>query len=387
MPKMGKKRKISSDAAVILALSKKQPLTPQEMKSEANLSKSATYRALGRLKIEKVVKRKGRRYVLWDFSSEDEEILNFLDDWKRKHGDLPPPIDEIMLSVNKDPEDVEARKEVRSALAKRGYSSSPPVPYEDRREHTQKLREIIKSWMEELPSVSDSYVSVVETRHNVPIVNGVPVVPRIVDSHGDWYEGQQELAFERHTWFPDLRNHLKPEVFEVWNKFKEETKRFWSTREKLTGKIEEMLKKELHFVGVHDGRGDLKCGFITPDLIEFVLRVAYTQPDERWRRMLADYFVTGLRKSKLEDGYLISSVGTSVFRISHREDVEKTREDMKCVAEKVREEYSRELESLRSSLSTLEGYRTKIVQILERYLLMPVLGGYCEYLILPPRTT
>jgi DNA-binding transcriptional regulator GbsR (MarR family) len=368
--------KISSDATVILALSKKQPLTPQKIIDETRLSKSSTYRAIKRLLNAKVVKLVGKRkYALQDFSSEEEKISNFLEDWKRKHGDLPPPIDEVMLSANKDPEDVKARKDVRSILAKYDCNPSPPVPYEDRRRHTQELMEVIKSW-KELPSASDFGVDVVKISHDIGIAGDRPL-----------YKGQQELAFERHTLFPDLRNHLEPEVFETWGKFKEETKRFWSTREKLTGKIEKMLKEKLHFVGVHDGRGDLKCGFITPDLIEFVLRVAYTQPDERWRRMFADYFVTGLRESKLEDGYLISSVGTGVFRISHREDVEKTKENMRHAVEEVRENHSSELESLRGSLSTLEGHRGEIIRVLEKHIYMPVLGGYCEYLILPPRTT
>lgn len=190
--------------------------------------------------------------------------------------------------------------------------------------------------------------------------------------------------FEKHALFSDLRIHF-PEVFKSWGRFKKETKRFWSMRRKLTDKIEEMLKEKLHVEGVHDGRGELKCGFMTSKLIELVLKVAYALPSEQGHGLLADFFVKGL---KFEKGFF-SALGIQILRIDQRKNTETTermKQDMKHAVEEVREKCSGELESLRSSLSTLEGYRREIVRILERYLYVQVLDGYCD-LILPPQTT
>lgn len=374
-----KREKVSSDIIVLLELMD-QPGRFGELMNRTGIPRTTLSRVLPRLlkmrgkRGEKIVVKKGKKYSLRSYPSEEEIVLDFLNSWERKHKDLPPPIDEIMLSMNKDPEDVDARKNVRNILAKHHCNPSPPVPYEDRRKHTEELREVIEAWKEELPLVSDFDVDVVKKGESV------------FDFGRLSYKGQQELAFERQTLFPDLRNHLEPEVFKTWSKFKEESKRFWSNREKLTGKIEEMLKENLGAVGVHDGKGDLKCGFMTPNLIQLVLKVAYALPSEQGCRMFTDYFVTGLREAKLEDGYLIHSAGENVLRISHGEKVEKTKENMKRTVEEIRKKCSGELKSLRSSLSTLEGYRGEIIRILERYPHMPVLNGYCNYLILSPRT-
>lgn len=246
------------------------------------------------------------------------------------------------------------------------------IPYEARRSHLEQLkRELIKPWLEELPLVSDFDVSV-KSVHGIDIVGFGPLP----------YKGE-ELVVEKHTLFSDLRVHF-PEVFESWGRFKKETKRFWGMRENLTDKLKKMLKKKLHVEGVHDGRGKLKCGFMTPKLIEMVLKVAYALPSERGHKLLADFFVEGL---KFEKG-LFSAVGIQILRVDldDTETTERMKRDMNRIVKMARKKYSSELESLRSSLSTLECYRKEIVRFLERYLFVQDLSIYCD-LILPPQTT
>lgn len=267
-----------------------------------------------------------------------------------------------------------AKSKLKKLIGGKWVPKEPPereIPYEAKRSHLEQLkRELIKPWLEELPLVSDFDVSV-RNVHAIDIA-GFGFLP---------YKGE-ELVVEKHPLFSDLRVHF-PEVFESWGRFKKETKRFWGMREKLTDEIEDMLKKKLRVEGVHDGRGELKCGFMTPKLIEMVLKVAYALPSERGHKLLADFFVEGL---KFEKG-LFSAVGIQILRVDleDTETTERMKQDMNRTVKMVRKKYSSELESLRSSLSTLEGYRKEIVQLLERYLFMQDLSGYCD-LILPPQT-
>lgn len=61
------KKKFGSDAKILLALIKKQPQSRQEIMDNGNLKTSAYQRAMPLLIREKIVKKKGNQYTLYNY--------------------------------------------------------------------------------------------------------------------------------------------------------------------------------------------------------------------------------------------------------------------------------------------------------------------------------
>lgn len=118
----------------------------------------------------------------------------------------------------------------KEILTEKTYIPIEKVPYEDRKEHTEKLKKLIDQWIYEFPIVTEKGV------YDPIFLTGEPDEPKLKSL-------KEQLSVEKEALFEDLKNHLDASIFRDWKVFKEKCVEYWEKIEK--GIVDEKLMQEL----------------------------------------------------------------------------------------------------------------------------------------------
>lgn len=104
MTKISDKKKLSSDAKVILVLMKRQPLAFQDLYKRAKIHEKTLYRLLRLLLDRGIIKEVSeRKYALSDYTTLEETFIKL----KKKYSALKEvSLDDLAYDVGKPPEDI-----------------------------------------------------------------------------------------------------------------------------------------------------------------------------------------------------------------------------------------------------------------------------------------
>ena len=91
------KRKLSSDAKIIISLLKKQPQTKEEICEKTKISERTFYRIISLLEKEQVIKPVDHTYALWNFNTLEKTIEDALSNLMRKTTFIGP--DQVVNEV------------------------------------------------------------------------------------------------------------------------------------------------------------------------------------------------------------------------------------------------------------------------------------------------
>ena len=99
------KRRLSSDAKIILALLGKQPLTVEEICEKAEINISTFYRTRPLLERKGIIKEYGEGFVLWTFNELEEKIDKALQ--KLMNTYVAISIDDLANEVGEPPDKIQ----------------------------------------------------------------------------------------------------------------------------------------------------------------------------------------------------------------------------------------------------------------------------------------
>lgn len=132
-----RKKKLSSDAKVIVELLKKQPQTMEELCKSAGISRATFYRVSQALDDFKIIKKMGDRHALWNFCELEETVANAVD-YLRLDLCRHPEAEEVAARIGRDPESV------RKLLFFHAPDLGWKPPTQEEKEEAKKQRQ--KAW-------------------------------------------------------------------------------------------------------------------------------------------------------------------------------------------------------------------------------------------------
>ncbi|KXA92226.1 hypothetical protein AKJ65_07875 [candidate division MSBL1 archaeon SCGC-AAA259E19] len=295
----------------------------------------------------------------------DVKVSDFLREWQEKYPDLSiaPPPEEIMREKGLDYEDEEERKKVLERVKKLGYQPSSPISAEEKREHSEKLKSLIRDWKEKL--------------------NESTTAKKLVKE------------IEEKPLFPDLKVHLRKSLFKKWKEFKELHKKYHNTRQdllsKIKGEVERIEKSGIpingYFSGdvplflldsslekLESGDGfDLISKIRNTDILGVpeskLVDISESEPEE-----ISEYEPKEMSVSELAEMIESKPKGDWMLRVT-----------VSLMEEIIQSIYqSEKLEELDTSYNELNRLKGEIEGRLERYLNLTTFSGCCEYLVGEP---
>lgn len=229
-----------------------------------------------------------------------------------------------------------------------------PVKIEIMKRHSDDLKELVKRWMNEVPSISQP---------NEPIF-GLPT--------------SFEISVEKEFLFFDLPKHTPPDLdlFEIWDKFKMNMSEYRKKQhELLMDIVEEAANKtglKLEFSWTKSGISE---GFVTA-----IYKTLFDMA--RGRRMYHFETLDRLEIKKGSNDYFeLWLVGSGLARDRSLEVVEKAKEAYREMLSKLSgSEHERKAKELIERQRMLEEQQTKILRKLNDFVSIPLLPGKCKYI-------
>jgi hypothetical protein len=309
----------------------------------------------------------------------EDKLKQFLENWNKNPcpEGLPPPIDEVMVNIGLDPKNQKHRDSVYEMCSRLHYlyKLSKEVSEERKIRHSDELKKLINDWISEFPSVEGVKIKKFEFGPSALIFKGE----------------DKEIFAESNPLFDDLKCHL-PDIIKNWEEFKKLTKDFWELRSGLEEKIKEIVLKNFEGFKIFE-KGDFSPNSIWIGLIDEVLEEAcgyYSYPIET---MLKSEVSIKHYSDRIEIGadrtyYIAVKLGF----IEEAKLKDWVKEKLNNILEEVKHKCSNELENLKTKIegseekTKIKGLKDKIKSIKERLIEasnMPILPGYCKYLIEP----
>lgn len=275
----------------------------------------------------------------------------------------------IWIKRAKDQRAVWALKNHESEAKKMAKLVPGVIPIELRIRHTGELkREVIKPWIEQLPTISIE-----------GIFSPISVFP------SPPFEKDSKLEVEGRDLFSDLKNHpcFKPNPFERLELFKRKVGEFWEKREEMLAEIDVLVEKEIGLPVCEKWKSSI-CDFVHRNLSRKILRGAL-------------YLVEGYEKAFSEELEFKSEmiptgnvleywiVGSGCARVcgeeGERENL-RTEYDNKVkgmMREMKKDPYKGKATEIVRVIHELERLKGEIKSVLGKYLRMTVFLGDCEY--------
>jgi len=124
--KMSDKRKLSSDAKVIIQLMKRQPQKPKDLSRSAGIDISSVYRMLRMLVNNGLLKETDKGYALWFYKDFENKMDTYLQHLKNEDT-LQFPLEHIAAHVGIPPDNEEFRKVAYRLLSKHDLRVGPRI--------------------------------------------------------------------------------------------------------------------------------------------------------------------------------------------------------------------------------------------------------------------
>ncbi|MEW5760190.1 MAG: hypothetical protein AB1779_05440 [Candidatus Thermoplasmatota archaeon] len=336
--------------------------------------------------IESNKKRYDERAKLYYLTDKGKIILGYL---KQLYEKTPTPMS-ALVKMSEELRGTTKTKEARynNEMIKKNKVKSkmaPEIPISAREFHSERIRYVIKKLIDEFPEVGEDNVYITSSR-NLYLEN------RII------YLGQK-LSVEDETLFSDIKNHIGTfiryaEFEELFNKFKEKSKKFHENTEKIRELIIPDMKKL--FGLIYSDRWDYMNMF-HKNLVEWIYDGVKYLADEVRRKYFHEFYVK--LSSKVEemtrDGKTILEYwleARGIIRID-KQECERYGFKKDNLKEDIDERLKRYMENLskrpcykeyinnKKLQVELKNLREEIVSKLKQEENRPIYEGNCEYLV------